>query len=75
MAFFTIEPFGERAADMRNGLLACTLANIHCADRSRTFTIQDFMISGERKQRTPEEMEAAMMRWAKRHNNQLKGKA
>lgn len=29
MAYFAIEPFGERVADMRMGMLAATMANIH----------------------------------------------
>jgi hypothetical protein len=43
MAYFQLEPFGERRADLRAGIIASTVANAHRAKDSRPYKPQDFM--------------------------------
>lgn len=43
MAYFAIEPFGERRADLRAAIIAATIANAQRAKDSRPFKPQDFM--------------------------------
>ncbi|WP_250467631.1 DUF4035 domain-containing protein [Caballeronia sp. GAFFF2] len=43
MAFYNIEPFGERIADIRMGMLAATTANIHRDPKTKAFEPADFM--------------------------------
>jgi hypothetical protein len=49
MAFYNIEPFGERIADIRMGMLAATTANIHRDPKTKAFEPADFMPWVERK--------------------------
>jgi len=43
MAYAQLEPFGERQADWRAGMLASVLANLHRRKRGRRFKPEDFM--------------------------------
>lgn len=43
MAFDSLEPVGELRADVRAGLVAATVANVHRGRGQRAFTPGDFM--------------------------------
>lgn len=43
MAYERLEPFGERRADLRAGIVASTIANAHRGKEGRPYTPQDFM--------------------------------
>lgn len=42
-AYWQLEPWGEGRADLRAGIIASTLANIHRTGNAPLFTPQDFM--------------------------------
>lgn len=42
-AYWQLEPWGEDRADLRTGIVASTLANIHRSRDSEAFTPRDFM--------------------------------
>lgn len=45
VAYDEVEPFGERRADLRNGLMCATIANCHRdSTRSKPFKATDFII-------------------------------
>jgi len=44
MAFASIEPIGDRRADLRAALIACTIANSVRTSKQRPLTIKDFML-------------------------------
>ena len=48
-AFYFQEPWGDFRADLRAGIVASTLANIHRKPRSPAFTPLDFMPYVERQ--------------------------
>ena len=58
MAYFRLEPSGERRADLRAGIIASTVANAHRAKDSRPYKPQDFMPDFE--QGTDEDEAAAL---------------
>jgi len=43
MAFAHLEPFGEARADLRAGIIASTIANVHRGKRSKAFKPEDFV--------------------------------
>ena len=43
MALERVEPFGERAAYLRTGLIVSTMANIHRDDKTPAYRPSDFM--------------------------------
>lgn len=43
MAFARLEPFGEGRADLRTGIVAATVANVHRAHGERALKAEDFM--------------------------------
>lgn len=47
-AFYSQEPWGEFRADLRTGIVASTIANIHRKPRAPAFTPIDFMPYAER---------------------------
>jgi len=51
MAYFKLEPFGEDRADLRAGIIASTIANVHrdSKKRRKPYTPQDFMPKFEQK--------------------------
>ncbi len=59
MAYAQIEPFGEKRADLRAGIVASTMANIHRGKR-KPFNPEDFMPEFERQEKAPEEMQALL---------------
>jgi len=62
MAFYSIEVFGEPAADIRNGLLCSLLANIWRGKGQRAFRPEDFMVLRERKRKGWRQLKAALGR-------------
>lgn len=59
MAYAQVEPFGEKRADLRAGIVASTMANIHRGKR-QAFKPDDFMPEFERTEQAPEEMQALL---------------
>lgn len=58
MAFYDLEPFGEEQADLRAGIVASTVANVHRdrKKRSKAYKPEDFMPKFKRagkRERTP----------------------
>lgn len=43
IAFYEIDPWGDQRADVRAGIIASTLANIHRDKHAKAFKPQDFM--------------------------------
>lgn len=43
MVFYEAEPFGERRADLRAGIVAATVANANRGKNQRPFGAEDFM--------------------------------
>ena len=69
-AEYQLDPWGDERADLRMGIIACTIANVNRA-KGRTFKPGDFMpeFDKQAKQRqTPEEMAAVMTRFTTLHN-------
>lgn len=71
-AYYELEPFGEERADLRAGIIAATIANVHRGKRSRPYKPSDFMPEYEpRKDKPWQEMRAVMKSYAKAHNAHL----
>jgi hypothetical protein len=47
-AFYEKDPWGDQRADVRAGIIASTLANIHRDKHAKAFLPQDFMWFAER---------------------------
>ena len=62
MAYAALEPFGEERADLRAGIVAATLANVHRGEKQKAFKPSDFMpkfgdaATPEHRQPTPEQL-------------------
>lgn len=69
LAFARVEPFGEARADLRAGIVASTIANIHKAKGRKPYSPQDFMPDFE-----PEDEAAAVARMKARVMAALGGK-
>lgn len=64
-AYYTLEPFGEWAADVRAGVVASTVANVNRGKNSKPFKPGDFMPQwddGPVEELTPEETVKAFAR-------------
>lgn len=62
-----------KRADLRAGVIAATVANVHRSKGQRAFQPQDFlMVSRERQYMTPQEGARTMQRWAKSVNKNFK---
>ncbi len=48
--YYQLEPFGEERADLRNGIVAATIANVNRGKGKRAKKPQDFMPKFEKKQ-------------------------
>lgn len=62
-AFDSLEPFGDMRADVRAGVVASTLANIHRKRGAKAFKMTDFMpmLKLIQPQQTEEEMKSVLM--------------
>lgn len=49
MAYYSIEPFGERREDMRAAQICAILANIHRGEDTPPFSVDDFMPDFQRQ--------------------------
>lgn len=76
IAYDHIEPFGERRADLRAGIVAAVTANAFRGKDSKPFQASDFMPDFDKKlqQQTPEEMFNRLRIHAETHNASLKRK-
>jgi hypothetical protein len=63
-AFDRLDPIGAERADLRAGIIASTVHNVHRGQRQRPSRPVDFMPKFERRGRrqTAEEMQAELMR-------------
>lgn len=43
MAFYEIEPFGDGRADIRSGIIASTIANVHRKKSRAAYKTKDFL--------------------------------
>lgn len=48
LAYYDIEPFGEKRADLRSAIIASTMANAWRNKGTRRFKLNDFMIKFEK---------------------------
>lgn len=56
-AYYRLEPWGEWRADLRQGITAALIANVHRAPNTRAYTAQDFMPFEERPAMTDADIE------------------
>lgn len=47
-AYYGVEPFGDERADLRAGIVACTIANIHLKKGKDPLSALDFMPFAEK---------------------------
>lgn len=69
-----IEPFGERRADIRAGIIASVIANVNRGKNQKAFTPEDFMIPweiGAKPMQTAEQQRAIFEAFATGHNARL----
>lgn len=62
----------EQRADLRAGLVAATVANVHRRKGQRAIQPRDFFGEGRRRHMTPQEGARFMRRWAKSVNRDFK---
>ena len=70
LAYYELEPWGEERADLRAGIVASTIANVH-RGKGKAFQPGDFMPDFDKtpkKAQTAAEMAAVMTRFTKLHN-------
>jgi hypothetical protein len=62
MDYASRKPFGEERADLRSGIIACTIANANRGKASKRFKPSDFMPKFGRRARrqTPEQITQVM---------------
>ena len=49
MAYYNIEPFGDERADLRAGIIASTIVNVHSEKGKRATVPADFMAFKEQR--------------------------
>ena len=56
IAYFSLEPWGEMRDDLRSGIIASTIANVHRDSRKhpQPYTARDFMAFVERESLDPD---------------------
>jgi len=62
MAFAQVEPFGEKRADLRSAIVACTFANAHRGKNQKAFKPVDFIPQFERPEPQSSEQMKMMLR-------------
>lgn len=63
MAYYTLEPFGQPADDLRMGIIASTEANAHRDPKRKAFTPNDFIPDYSKKHQSIEEQKTLVMQW------------
>lgn len=58
MAYARLEPFGEERADLRAGIIASTVANVHRSRKQRPMKPSDFMPKFDYRPPAPEAVAA-----------------
>ncbi len=76
LAYDEVEPFGERRADLRSGIIAATVANVSRPKGRRVYKPKDFMPDFEKRQRKMSgvEMGISFQQFAQLHNAQVAAK-
>ena len=80
LAYYRLDPWGEDRGDLRAGIVASTIANVHAGRRGKPFTARDFMpeygkAAASKKPQTWQEMHATMARFGEAHNARIAGRA
>ena len=70
IAYHGLEPFGEERADLRAGIVAATVANVHRGRGQRALKPADFMPKPPQRPRRQslEDMRRTMEAFARTHN-------
>lgn len=63
-AFYGLEPFGDERADLRSGIVAATVANVHRDPQQEPFDVTDFMPRFEAAANEETDEERAERVWA-----------
>lgn len=63
--FYALDPWGDQRADLRMGILASTLANLHAKRGARYIRPQDFMPFQELVRQSTAEVRAKMQAFAR----------
>jgi len=72
MAFAQIEPFGDVRADIRAGMVASPLLNVHIRKGSRRAKPSDFMLNLlPPEPQSPEDMKALLKMFASSHQGKI----
>jgi len=63
MAYYSLEPWGERRADLRSGIVASTIANVNRPKGGKAYKPQDFMprLNRREKKQTIGQMRSIVM--------------
>lgn len=65
MAFYSLEPWGTEAEDVRTGIIASTVANVNRDPKKKAYKIRDFMPQWHRPEQTPEDHKRIIEMWQK----------
>lgn len=66
VAYYRIDPFGDERADLRAGIIASTVANVHATKKSQQLKPADFMPDFEPpKRQSTKEMIDVMRKFTK----------
>lgn len=74
MAYYNIEPFGERRADLRAGIVAAAVRNGLRGKGTRAFRATDFMPEFGRRAVDDEVIADRLVLWAKAFKHQIEQK-
>ena len=75
-AYYEIDPWGEERADLRAGIIASTIANVHRDPKKKAFTFGDFMPDFDPKpkpRQTPVQMFNMLKVWIDQKNAAREG--
>lgn len=73
VAVYRVDPWGEHRADVRTGIVACTMASVHTAKGKPRPKVIDFLaVPPKRDKQSVQEMSARMHQFANMHNAFLK---
>jgi hypothetical protein len=59
-AFYAVDPFGDQRADLRSGIVACTIANRMRGKNENPSQPSDYMPFRNEPEQTPEEMQRTL---------------
>ena len=59
-AYYTLEPWGEERDDLRAGIIASVVANVHRSKGGKTWKPSDFVLEFQPREREPQTEEQMM---------------